>query len=311
MAQDEFVDLYKILEVSPEADEATLKKRISEKYLEAQRNLDHRNAKKRLEYQQLYQIYLPEARHLLLDATHRAEYDRYWQAFRSGKAVAPLAPAAVSPASQAHLPSTDDGFHAMDGGEADPQKLAAQREQLWNKWKSGLELPAASPAPVASTRQSVAAPVAAVAEPEAPRRPKRKIWAKPNDEAEVAKRRQEQAERESARANVKQVTEQAETARKTYGIGGGVLFLVTVLPFYLFFFKGVLTDPLLRFFADSSGKPGGEQAGTAYALLNYVFPIVIVVSAYFFSQWASDFGYHRTFAQNGLKSPSPGDRLNL
>ena len=312
MALGDFVDLYKILQVTSNADAATLKKRISEKYLEAQQNLDHRDANKRLEYQQLYQVYLPEARHLLLDDTHRAEYDRYLKAFLSGQAVESPAPAAAPRAPQTHLPSSDNDFTAMDGGEVDPEKLAARREQLWNKWKTGLETPSEPVAPVASTVKSVAAPVAAMmTEPKAPPRPKRKIWAKPNDEEEVAKRRQEQAERESERARAKQVGAQADIARRTYTIGGGLLFLVTLLPFYLFFLKGALHRPMERFFSDSTGKIDPNQIGTGNALLNYVFPFVIVAGAFFFSQWAAEFGYQRTFKQNDLRAPTPGDRLGL
>ena len=160
MAQDEFVDLYKVLDVPPESDAAALKKRISEKYLEAQQNLDHRNAKKRLAFQQMYEIYLPQARHLLLDAGHRAEYDRYLKAFLSGKSVAEIEPATAAPVEAVEavsgMPGTDDdSFKDMDAKAADPKKLAEQREQLWNKWKTGLETGFTAAAPVPTPQSSV------------------------------------------------------------------------------------------------------------------------------------------------------------
>src|SRR5688500_11318898 len=95
MAQDEFVDLYALTGLDPSADTATIRKRLSEAYIDAQNNLDHRNAAKRLQYQQMYEVYLPQARHLLLDPARRAEYDRYLQAYKSGK---PLAEVEATPA---------------------------------------------------------------------------------------------------------------------------------------------------------------------------------------------------------------------
>src|SRR4028118_2106480 len=84
-----FIDLYELLHLSPEIDSDTLRKHINQTYLEAQQNLDHRNAHKRLHFQQLFEIYLPQARHLLLDAARRAEYDRYLKAYHSGRSVEP------------------------------------------------------------------------------------------------------------------------------------------------------------------------------------------------------------------------------
>src|SRR6187551_2767346 len=86
---DEFVDLYNLMEVPPDTEATVLRKRLNELYLEAQQNLDHRNVKKRLQYQQMYEIYLPQARHLLLEPRRRAEYDRYLTAYRTGNKVAP------------------------------------------------------------------------------------------------------------------------------------------------------------------------------------------------------------------------------
>jgi hypothetical protein len=136
MAQDEFVDLYALLEVEPDADAAIIRRRLSEKYLEAQSNLDHRNAAKRLQYQQMYELYLPQARHLLLDEGRRAEYNRYLTAYRSGTPLQDVE-SREAPAAGRTAPS---GIPEMDAAEeqVDPEKLAADREQLWGKWKSSL-----------------------------------------------------------------------------------------------------------------------------------------------------------------------------
>ncbi len=81
---DEFVDLYKILEMPETATETELRERVNKLYLEAQRNLDHHNFRKRFYYQQLYEVHLPQAHQLLLNAAHRSEYDRYLNCFNKG-----------------------------------------------------------------------------------------------------------------------------------------------------------------------------------------------------------------------------------
>lgn len=135
--QEEFVDLYKVLELVPDAEPEMIRKRINTLYLEAQQNLDHRNLRKRLQYQQMYEIYLPQARHLLLDTRRRSEYDRYLHAYRSGSKVAPEEPATVetSPPLQEVEPPLPNSRET----EEDPQVVAAQRDELWDKWKQGLE----------------------------------------------------------------------------------------------------------------------------------------------------------------------------
>jgi hypothetical protein len=161
LAKDEFVDLYEVLDIPADADTARIRKRINELYIEAQQNLDHRNVKKRLQYQQMFEIYLPQARHLLLDNARRAEYDRYLRAFRSGAPLEPAAPAPPPPRQEttsvevaAPAVEIDDrdanpagiafNFDEPDLDDlhlapADPTQLAAEREQLWAKWKTGLE----------------------------------------------------------------------------------------------------------------------------------------------------------------------------
>jgi hypothetical protein len=300
MAQNEFVDLYAILQLAPETDTATVKKRINEKYLEAQQNLDHRNPTKRLEYQQLYEIYLPQARHLLLDGNHRAEYDRYLQAFRSGKSVSEIAPIKRGAAPAAQIPSIAD---PMDGEGADPQQLAAKRESLWEQWKSGLESSpspgASTDAPIASSTAPSAASSAAAPAPTAQRRPKRQWGGNPNKEEEEEKRRQESAARQRQRDHEKKALAQANAARKIYGISGGLIFLL-LLPLYLFMLRDMISAPVMNFL------PNGGAL-----LLQFIAPTVIVVLAFFFSQWAGEFAYQRTLAKNNVKAPSPGESMSL
>jgi len=150
---DEFVDLYNLLEVPQDADATTIRKRVNALYLEAQQNLDHRNIKKRLKFQQMYELYLPQARHLLLDKARRAEYDRYLKAYHSGHLPPPssLPPekhpvdpttevsAGPEPAEGGVSFNFDDADTAIAEEPVDPEKQAAQREDMWAKWKTGLE----------------------------------------------------------------------------------------------------------------------------------------------------------------------------
>jgi curved DNA-binding protein CbpA len=129
----------------PETDSDTLRKHINQTYLEAQQNLDHRNAHKRLQFQQLFEIYLPQARHLLLDPVRRAEYDRYLRAYRSGSSVEPAPADAPQPRvprtaseTSSQSPADHTSLTAIEQ-QVDAEKLAAEREELWAKWKNGLE----------------------------------------------------------------------------------------------------------------------------------------------------------------------------
>lgn len=137
-AQAGFIDLYDLLKLPTDVDNQALRKRINEYYLEAQQNLDHRNAKKRLHFQQMFEVYLPQARHLLLDPSRRAEYDRYVVAFRTGSNVVPLS--AEEKAQVAASTTSTDVLPEMTAqGEAESAVTAVKREELWNKWKLDLE----------------------------------------------------------------------------------------------------------------------------------------------------------------------------
>jgi curved DNA-binding protein CbpA len=168
-SQDDFVDLYEILELPTDAESETIRQRLNTLYLEAQQNLDHRNPKKRLQYQQMYEVYLPQARHLLLDSKRRAEYDRYLAAYHTGHKVAP----AAKSESEVSMPSISVVEEPPLPGmaEVDPAVLAAERENIWAKWKQGLELVDESeaeshtePAPAAAEKITDSASSAAAAE---------------------------------------------------------------------------------------------------------------------------------------------------
>lgn len=141
-SQEEFVDLYEVLELPTDAESETIRVRLNTLYLEAQQNLDHRNAKRRLQYQQMYEIYLPQARHLLLDPRRRGEYDRYLAAYRTGSKVAPSEDAGTEaePSPNEIGRVEEPPIPGMAEVEVDPEVLAAEREDMWAKWKQGLEL---------------------------------------------------------------------------------------------------------------------------------------------------------------------------
>ena len=134
--QEDFIDLYDALNLPQNADIEKVRKRINALYLESQQNLDHRNAKKRLHYQQLYEIILPQARHLLLDEGRRAEYDRYLTAFKTGTKVA-TTHEAERRISTSKPTTVTERLKEEEG--VDPEKLAEQREDMWAQWKHGLE----------------------------------------------------------------------------------------------------------------------------------------------------------------------------
>lgn len=89
-----FVDLYEVLEIEPSADVRSLRARISQLYLEARDNLEHQNHRKRFYYRELFEIHLPHARLIFLDAKKRAEYDDQLAQFtaQKGPALVPRKP---------------------------------------------------------------------------------------------------------------------------------------------------------------------------------------------------------------------------
>lgn len=166
---EEFVDLYEVLNLPLDADRNTIRKRVNELYLEAQRNLDHRDFKTRVRFQELFEVTLPQARYILLDESRRDDYDRMVRAFRAPQG-APGVPPGASPGasdgasdgepqassatilgsgstggfrvasdSDASLPGASPTLEPLPEATTDPAKLARERDELWQKWKSGLE----------------------------------------------------------------------------------------------------------------------------------------------------------------------------
>lgn len=75
MNADKAVNLYSVLEVSPDAEDEAIRRRINNLFLEAQSNIDHRNFRRRFYYQELYEVHLPQARLHLLNPERRHAYD--------------------------------------------------------------------------------------------------------------------------------------------------------------------------------------------------------------------------------------------
>ena len=151
---DEFVDFYEILELPLEAERSEIRKRISEIYVEAQKNLDHRNFDTRVRYQQLFEVTLPQARYILLDDERRDDYDRLVRASRAPFGAASSGASATAATSSGEAkPQTSRGSRlapnsmlgeapnigALPDVSSDPAAVAREREELWNKWKSGLQ----------------------------------------------------------------------------------------------------------------------------------------------------------------------------
>ena len=153
-SHDEFVDLYDVMGLPTDADSETIRQRLNVLYLEAQQNLDHRNAKRRLQYQQMYEIYLPQGRHLLLDPRRRAEYDRYLNAYHTGKKVEPASPSEQNAPTGELTKNEEPPIPGMVEVEVDPEVLAAEREDMWAKWKVGLESVGQGQAPASDALSS-------------------------------------------------------------------------------------------------------------------------------------------------------------
>ena len=137
----DFIDLYEVLEMPRDSKFPDLRKRIAEMYLDAQKNLDHRNAKKRLFYQQLFEVSLPEARHLLLDPERRIEYDKYLDDHREDQGHRALAESVLSnDAFAARAQSVEEVVEKarIEEEQLSPEELRARRVQLWQKWEQSL-----------------------------------------------------------------------------------------------------------------------------------------------------------------------------
>ena len=186
---DEFVDFYEVLNLPLEAERKQISKRMNEVYLEAQRNLDHRNFQTRVKHQEMFELILPRARYILLDEGRRGEYDQVVKAFRA--ASAPAAPVSVPDAAPLTPPEHEKSFgvgdassfrlaeesearasgkappvEALPSPKLDPAQMAVQRDEMWAKWKSGLE--AAIPHDDTEPKPGKPAPTKPVAAPVRP-----------------------------------------------------------------------------------------------------------------------------------------------
>jgi hypothetical protein len=105
---ESFVDFYDLLDVWPDAEVGAIRRRIADLYTEARANLEHQSHRKRFYYRELYEMQLPQARLILLDAERRIEYDgelqQYWK--RKGKPPAPSKPKDSSRPKLNDLPGT-------------------------------------------------------------------------------------------------------------------------------------------------------------------------------------------------------------
>ncbi|RYZ65448.1 MAG: hypothetical protein EOP09_14275, partial [Proteobacteria bacterium] len=146
---DEFVDLYEILDLPIDTDRNTVRKRITELYTEAQRNLDHRNFQTRVKYQELHEILLPQARYILLDEGRRDQYDALVRSTRAPKNTPPteVTPAVPTPEAKPASGFKLSGEEGIPGqtptiepipSASMPQITPEQRDEQWKKWKSGL-----------------------------------------------------------------------------------------------------------------------------------------------------------------------------
>lgn len=137
----DFIDLYEVLSLPRDAKFPDLRKRIAELYLDAQKNLDHRNAKKKLQYQQLFEVLLPQARHLLLDPERRVEYDKYLEDYREDQGHRALAAQVLSSdGSGARAQSVEDVVKKarIEEEQLTPEQMAERRATLWKKWEESL-----------------------------------------------------------------------------------------------------------------------------------------------------------------------------
>jgi len=84
----QWLDFYALLDVPPNADEATIRRGIARVYTDASANAEHRDLQKRAWYRSLCESVLPQARRVLLDKAVRAQYDRQHELHARGDAGA-------------------------------------------------------------------------------------------------------------------------------------------------------------------------------------------------------------------------------
>ena len=246
---DEFVDLYKILEMPEAATETELRERVNKLYLEAQRNLDHHNFRKRFYYQQLYEVHLPQAHQLLLNGAQRSEYDRFLACFLKGLpfptgAAQPSAgPASSELGRSAQVPA--DMLPTASAPPANAPAKPAPAKTTFTFQPDALPPPATQPP--APARPS--APASRPARPATPPTPK----AEPGEAttslaAQVAKRKAQvlmdasEVERRRDYKRRELIKKELTAAGHTWGMGTGVgvFAFVALLAFFLSHLNGTI-----------------------------------------------------------------------
>jgi hypothetical protein len=246
---DEFVDLYKMLDIAPGASEAELRERVNKLYLEAQRNIDHHNFRKRFYYQQLYEVHLPQAHQLLLDPTRRTEYNRFLDAFNKGEPFPEDLPDADG--------ASDQGgdLGRTSGIETDmlPTVGAAGNAMPGLATPSPAASPGASPAPTsprpaapAPTTPAKPAPAPTTASPTAPApvTPRRAAPVSPSIASSAGRRLAvdiEDMERRRDHKRRELIRGELEAAGQLWGYSAGTVVFFVILAIAYFAGGGELT----------------------------------------------------------------------
>lgn len=247
---DEFVDLYKMLDITPNASEAELRERVNKLYLEAQRNIDHHNFRKRFYYQQLYEVHLPQAHQLLLDPTRRIEYNRFLDAFNNGEPFPEDLPDAGGDGSDQGgdlgrttgienemLPTVGAVGNAMPGIAA--PSATASPATAPDRPKPAISTPAtpATPAPAQKTSSSPAAPSPAPT----PVTPRRAAPVSPSIAASAGRRVAvdiEDMERRRDHKRRELIRGELEAAGQMWGYSTGAVVFIVILAIAYFVSNG-------------------------------------------------------------------------
>jgi hypothetical protein len=242
---DEFVDLYKMLDIAPGASEAELRERVNKLYLEAQRNIDHHNFRKRFYYQQLYEVHLPQAHQLLLDATRRTEYDRFLDAFNKGEAFPEDLPNADGAGDQGGdlgrtsgietdmLPTVGAAGNAVPG-------LATPSPAASPATSPAPSSPRATPAPTTPAKPALAPTTASSTAP-APVTPRRAAPVSPSIASSAGRRLAvdiEDMERRRDHKRRELIRGELEAAGQIWGYGAGTLVFIVILAIAYFAGRG-------------------------------------------------------------------------
>jgi hypothetical protein len=314
----EFIDFYEALDLPLEADRERVRARIGEVYLEAQRNLDHRNFQTRIRYQELFEVVLPRARYILLDEARRQEYDELVRALRG----VPLAPAPAAPSSPADAPGINPdlldalpGTPAFGRGDASGFRLAEeqsgapvggqaprveglplsspggaqtarQREEMLQQWRARLE------AAIARDEQEQAAPKPA--SPQAPQNADNPAPRKPRAPAKPAnfdfgttnaeEMEEEIKQKQAALAQELHRTERKREAIKEILMGVGVKAVIIGSMGAAFPLGGLLIYLMGRFYPRGAAPQIALPSNIAWMLGLTIVSAAAYAAAYYLSR---------------------------